>query len=72
MRHRHDRRAQILHVLHDGLVARGFETSIYSRELAPNPKSELAAAIGARYYSAQDTSPAQLAELGLRTLPPSS
>jgi threonine dehydrogenase-like Zn-dependent dehydrogenase len=44
------------------LAARGFETSIYSRELAPNPKSDLAAAIGARYYSAQELSPAQLAE----------
>lgn len=43
-------------------AARGFETSIYSREPAPNPKSELAATIGARYYSAQDTSPTQLAE----------
>jgi threonine dehydrogenase-like Zn-dependent dehydrogenase len=37
------------------LAARGFDTSIYSREPAPNPKSELAAAIGARYFSAEDT-----------------
>jgi len=43
------------------LVARGFDTSIYSRELAPNPKVDLAAAIGARYFSAQDTSLEQLA-----------
>lgn len=47
------------------LVARGFDTSIYSRELPPNPKAELAAAIGARYFSAQTTSPEQLvADLG--------
>jgi threonine dehydrogenase-like Zn-dependent dehydrogenase len=44
------------------LVARGFDTSVYSREPAPNPKADLVAAIGARYFSAQDTSLAQLAE----------
>jgi threonine dehydrogenase-like Zn-dependent dehydrogenase len=47
------------------MVARGFDTAIYSRELPPNPKSELAAAIGARYFSAQTTSLEQLvADLG--------
>src|SRR5262249_35488972 len=30
------------------LAARGFDTSIYSRERAPNPKARLAEAIGAR------------------------
>ncbi|HWP64361.1 MAG TPA: glucose 1-dehydrogenase [Candidatus Limnocylindria bacterium] len=44
------------------LVARGFETAVYSREPAPNAKSALAEAIGARYYSAGALSPAQLAE----------
>ncbi len=44
------------------LVARGFDTSVYSRELAPNPKADLVAAIGAHYFSAQETSPEQLAE----------
>lgn len=44
------------------LAARGYETAVYSREPAPNPKADLVAAIGARYFSAQDTSPAQLAE----------
>jgi len=47
------------------LVARGFDTAIYSRELAPNPKADLAAAIGARYFSAQNTPVERLvAELG--------
>jgi glucose 1-dehydrogenase len=44
------------------LVARGFDTSVYSRELAPNPKSDLVAAIGAHYFSAQNTSLDQMAE----------
>ena len=44
------------------LVARGFDTAVYSREPAPNPKSDLVAAIGARYFSAQDTSLEGLAE----------
>lgn len=44
------------------LVARGFDTTVYSREPAPNPKADLVAAIGARYVSAQDTSIDQLAE----------
>jgi len=42
------------------LAARGFRVSIYSRERAPNPKAELADAIGARYFSAEDTSLEQL------------
>ena len=44
------------------LVARGFDTSVYSRELAPNPKADLVASIGARYFSAQSTTLEQLAE----------
>jgi threonine dehydrogenase-like Zn-dependent dehydrogenase len=44
------------------LVARGFDTSVYSRELAPNPKADLVASIGAHYFSAQDTTLEQLAE----------
>ncbi|HYV55921.1 MAG TPA: glucose 1-dehydrogenase [Candidatus Nitrosopolaris sp.] len=43
------------------LVARGYDTSVYSRELAPNPKADLVTSIGARYFSAQDTSLEQLA-----------
>ena len=44
------------------LRARGYDTSVYSREPAPNPKAEVVAAIGGRYFSAQDTPLAQLAE----------
>jgi threonine dehydrogenase-like Zn-dependent dehydrogenase len=44
------------------LVSRGFDTSVYSRELAPNPKADLVASIGAHYFSAQDTSLERLAE----------
>jgi threonine dehydrogenase-like Zn-dependent dehydrogenase len=44
------------------LVARGFDTSVYSRELAPNPKADLVASIGAHYFSAQSTTLEQLAE----------
>ena len=44
------------------LVARGYDTSVYSREVAPNPKADLVASIGAHYFSAQDTSLERLAE----------
>jgi threonine dehydrogenase-like Zn-dependent dehydrogenase len=44
------------------LRARGYDTSVYSRELAPNPKADLVAAIGGRYFSAQSTTVEQLAE----------
>jgi threonine dehydrogenase-like Zn-dependent dehydrogenase len=44
------------------LRVRGYDTSVYSRELAPNPKADLVAAIGGRYFSAQSTAPEQLAE----------
>jgi threonine dehydrogenase-like Zn-dependent dehydrogenase len=38
------------------LVAQGFETFVYSREQAPNPKATLVESIGARYVSAEETS----------------
>src|SRR5204862_4352501 len=44
------------------LVAANFDTSVYSRESAPKPKSELLASIGVRYFSAQETSIEQLPE----------
>ena len=44
------------------LAAADFDTSVYSREPAPNPKSDLLASIGVRYFSAQDTSIEQLPE----------
>ncbi len=40
----------------------GFTVYVYSREAAPNPKSDLVEAIGAHYVSAQETSIEQLAE----------
>jgi len=43
------------------LVAAGFDTTVYSREPAPNPKAYLAEAIGARYRSSKETSLEQLA-----------
>jgi threonine dehydrogenase-like Zn-dependent dehydrogenase len=44
------------------LVARGFDTAIYSREPAPNPKADVAAGIGARYFSAEETPLERLVE----------
>jgi len=44
------------------LVARGFDTSVYSREPAPNPKADVVAAIGARYFSAATTTLEEVAE----------
>lgn len=38
------------------LVAQGFETFVYSRERAPNPRASLVESIGARYVSAEETS----------------
>jgi threonine dehydrogenase-like Zn-dependent dehydrogenase len=43
------------------LVAQGFETFVYSREQAPNPKASLVESIGGRYVSAEETSLAGLA-----------
>jgi threonine dehydrogenase-like Zn-dependent dehydrogenase len=44
------------------LRARGYDTTVYSREPVPNPKAEVVAALGAHYLSAQDASIEQLAE----------
>src|SRR5205823_10803354 len=44
------------------LAAAGYDTSVYSRERAPNPQADLVAAIGGHYYSAEETSIARLAE----------
>ena len=44
-------------------VAAGFETYVYSRSPAPNPKAELVEAVGARYLSTRDVSVTELAEL---------
>lgn len=42
------------------LAATGFAVTVYSRERAPNPKSELVAAIGASYVSSEEATPEQL------------
>jgi threonine dehydrogenase-like Zn-dependent dehydrogenase len=42
------------------LVTAGFETWIYSRELTPNPRADIAVSVGARYLSSQTASIAQL------------
>ena len=44
------------------LVAAGFETYVYSRSKAPNPKADLVEAIGGKYISNETTSVEQLAE----------
>jgi threonine dehydrogenase-like Zn-dependent dehydrogenase len=44
-----------------GLVASGFETYIYSRSRAPNPKADVAASFGARYISSEDCTATELA-----------
>jgi glucose 1-dehydrogenase len=43
------------------LVASGFTTYVYSRELPPNPRTDLVAAIGATYISSQTAEIADLA-----------
>ena len=43
------------------LAAAGYDTAVYSRERAPNPKADLVAAIGGHYYSAEETSMERLA-----------
>lgn len=42
------------------LVARGFETFVYSRSQAPNPKSRLVESFGAKYISAETATVDQL------------
>ena len=44
------------------LIINGFRTWVYSRSKAPNIKSELVEAIGAKYISSEVESPEQLAE----------
>jgi threonine dehydrogenase-like Zn-dependent dehydrogenase len=44
------------------LVNSDFETYVYSREPAPNPKSQLLESIGAHYMSAEKVGPAMLPE----------
>src|SRR5207253_1600797 len=44
------------------LAAAGYDTAVYSRERAPNPKADLVAAIGGHYYSAEETPIERLAE----------
>lgn len=43
-------------------VVEGFDTYVYSRSKAPNPKAELIQQIGAKYFSKYDMSPQELAE----------
>lgn len=44
------------------LLANGFETFVYSRSAAPNPKSELVESLGAKYISSKTESVEQFAE----------
>jgi glucose 1-dehydrogenase len=44
------------------LIVNGFNTYVYSRSKAPNPKSELLESIGAKYISSLSESPEQLAK----------
>ena len=44
------------------LRANEFETIVYSREVAPNPKADLVESIGATYVSAEKESPSDLAK----------
>lgn len=44
------------------LLRHGFETYVYSRSKKPNPKADLVESIGAKYISAETTSPEALAE----------
>jgi glucose 1-dehydrogenase len=44
------------------MATAGFRTYVYSRELPPNPRIELATAIGAAYVSSQDMTFAELAD----------
>ena len=65
--HGHCRRALVLGAGPVGLLgamalaARDFQTIVYSREPAPNPKATLTEAIGASYVSSEETPPSGLA-----------
>ena len=43
-------------------VVEGFDTYVYSRSKAPNPKAALVEQVGAKYFSKYDMSPQELAE----------
>jgi threonine dehydrogenase-like Zn-dependent dehydrogenase len=66
--HGHCRRALVLGAGPVGLLgamalrARDFETIVYAREQAPNPKARVAEQIGATYVSSEDVPPSQLDE----------
>lgn len=45
------------------LVEAGFRVWVYSRSRPPNPKADIATAIGATYVSSEDVSPSALGEL---------
>lgn len=45
------------------LAANGYAVFVYSREPAPNPKSEIVRAIGGTYVSSQQTKPEELAAI---------
>ncbi len=69
--HGHCRRALVLGAGPVGLLgamalrANDFETIVYARELAPNPKADVTERIGARYVSSQEIAPDRIAaELG--------
>ena len=65
--HGHCRRALVLGAGPVGLLgamalrARDFETIVYARESAPNPKAAVAEQIGARYVSSEDVAPGEIA-----------
>ena len=44
------------------LLHEGFETYVYTRSPAPNPKADIVEAIGAQYISKREVSPAELAQ----------
>jgi len=66
--HGHCRRAVVLGAGPVGLLgamalaAHGFETIVYSREVAPNAKAALVESIGATYVSSEEASPEDLAK----------
>ena len=45
------------------LVLEGFEVFVYSRSAKPNPKADLVESFGAKYISALEVTPAQLAKM---------
>ena len=45
------------------LLVNGFKTFVYSRSKEPNPKADLVNSIGAKYFSAESTTPAEFLEI---------